>query len=181
MPTLDTVDLTAVAEAVRDASNLALQADSAEDFELIERRINELEAVIREQQQSMWANEVKQAIRHLEDDQPLSDSDLEVIRVFLVSDAEHYLAQENNYNDWVHELQRLLDETVSRVGTLARESIGELRGVLKDAIHLVPDIRNYLDERRRVKLFERGLDNLDRQTRSTLAQLLKDQLRNPNM
>lgn len=181
MPTSDTLDLTAAADALRDLCTRALENESADDFELIERRVSEFDAAARELQQAMWKDEAKATIRRLERHQPLTDADQTVLRTFLVSDAERYVALENNYRDWGQELQRLMDEITRRLASLDRESIADLRGTLKDAIRLVPDIRNYLDERRRVKLFDAGLQNLDPPTRATLARLLRDQLYSSNL
>jgi len=52
----------------------------------------------------------------------------------------------------------------------------QFRGVLKDAIRLVPDIRNYLEERRRVEKFEVALHTFDATSRNALARLLTEQL-----
>jgi len=181
MSSAATLDLATAVEALSELSERALQDQCVEDFELVERRLNELDATVRELHQSLWASEIKAAIRHLESGQPLTPEDHEVIRTFLVSDAEHYLAQENNFADWVHELRRLLGEITSRLRTVDRNSAGELRGVLKDAVRLAPDIRNYLDDRRRLELFNAGLKEPDSSTCATLARLLRDQLVNPNL
>jgi hypothetical protein len=181
MATLEAVDLSAAVQALRQLSERALREQSADDLELVEQRINELDATVREWHQSLWASELKSAMRHLEGDQALSEPDAHAIRAFLICDAERYLKQENNFNEWVQELRRLLCEIENRLGTADRESIADLRGVIKDAVRLVPDIRNYLDERRRVALFEQGLKNLDAPARATLVRLLRDQLYSPHI
>ncbi|MGD8453946.1 MAG: hypothetical protein PVJ57_19190 [Phycisphaerae bacterium] len=181
MPALEPLDLADAVRTLQQASTAALQAQSAEDFELVEHRLNQFAATVRELQQSMWATEAKQTIRNLEAGQPLNEADYQVIHTFIVSDAEHYLAQENNFQDWVQELGRLFGDMTQRLGTLDRESIGALRGVLQDATRLVPDIRNYLEEKRRIKLFQAGLNNLDDTARATLVRLLKEQLASPNV
>ena len=53
--------------------------------------------------------------------------------------------------------------------------------MIKDAIRLVPDIRNYLDDLHRVEMFNQSLGALDDPTRATLARLLKEQLHIPNL
>ena len=70
-----------------------------------------------------------------------------------------------------------MDDLCKRVNTVDRETIADLRGVLKDAIRLVPDIRNYLDEKRRVEKFEQALETLDKSSRDMLVRVLREQLR----
>ena len=54
-----------------------------------------------------------------------------------------------------------------------------MRGILKDAIRLVPDIRNYADERQRVKKFGQAVDAVDDASRAILVRLIKEQLTSP--
>ena len=180
MPTLTTSRLAESVETLKQAGELALQNPTVEDFMDIERRLSGLAAVIREVQQSMWAREAKATIRRLEKDEPLTATDRDVIRTFIVADAQHYIALENNFHDWLNEFRRLLGELDRRVNTADRDSIGDMRGVVKDAIRLVPDIRNYLEERKRLERFDLAQDTLDTQSRTMLARILKEQLSSPN-
>lgn len=165
---------------LKESAGAALGAPTVESFVELERHINEVDAYVREVQQSMWASQAKAAIRSLERGEPLTEADKEVIRAFIVSDAERYVAQENNFGDWQRELGRLMDELNRRANGVDRSSIADLRGVLNDAIRLVPDIRNYLEEQRRVEKFEAALDDPDKPSREMFARLLTEQLRSTN-
>lgn len=180
MTTVTTDQLSETIHGLKDAAANALSNQSTDDFEAFERYLSEVEAYAREIQQSLWANEARATIRRLEKGEPLNNSDHELLRTFLVSDAQAYLKNENNFQDWVRELERLIDNLGTRVNTVDRQSIADLRGVLRDAIRLVPDIRNYLDEQRRVERFEQSLKSLDADSRKMLLRLLQDQLRNTN-
>ena len=177
MSTVDTAQLSETILGLKDAAGSALQNQSADDFEAFERYLSEVEGYVREIQQSLWAGEARSTIRHLEKGEPLSADDQTLIREFLVSDAKAYLKHENNFGDWVRELERLIADLSTRVESVDRQSIADLRGVLKDAIRLVPDIRNYLEEQRRVEKCEQALKHLDDGSRKLLLSLLKDQLR----
>lgn len=169
-----------IAETIIALKNSAEQAvtDQCPDrFGLFEAKLNELDTACREIQQDQWQDEAQQAIDHLHDGTPLTEQDTQVIRTFLIADAEHYLAQENNFDDWLAELQRLFNDLAVKSDHLDRDGIGPFRGALKDAIRLVPDIRNFLEERRRVEKFELALHTVDAQSRQTLARLLTEQLR----
>lgn len=177
MSNVDTAQLSETILGLKDAAGSALQNQSAEDFEAFERYLNEVESYVREIQQAFWAQEAKGTIRRLEKGEILTEADQSLIRSFLVSDAHAYLRHENNFQDWVKELERLISNLSTRVNTIDRHSIADLRGVLKDAIRLVPDIRNYLDEQRRVEKCEHAIKNLDQSSRTLLLTLLRDQLR----
>lgn len=176
MTTVATDQLTETIQQLKQAAEEALAAQNAKEFSEFERFVNEVEAFVRETQQSLWGAEAKAVIRKLERGDALQENDKQVIRTFLVSDAEHYLACENNYGDWQLELKRLMTDVSRRANMLDKDSIAELRGVLKDAIRLVPDIRNYLEERERVKKFDSALKSLDQPSRDMLAQLMREQL-----
>ena len=70
-----------------------------------------------------------------------------------------------------------MGDLAQRSSTIDQDSIGDLRGVLIDAIRLVPDIRNYLEERQRVEKLDRALESLDDASREMLTRLMKEQLR----
>ena len=177
MTTVDTCQLTNVVDTLQQSAASALSTESAAEFERFERQLSDLAGLVRELQQAMWANEAQATLRRLERGEPLTETDTEVIRTFLVSDAEHYLAVENDFPQWLEELRRLMDDIRRRVENLDRTTIGELRGVLKDAIRLVPDIRNYLDEQQRVERCNVALHTFDKTSRAALARVLTEQLR----
>lgn len=167
-------------ENLRRLTTRALESENADDFSIVEAQINRLEAGVRELQQAIWSEQARVAIQHLDAGEELTAQDVEVIKTFLVSDAERYLALENNFNDWVNELNRLLDDISRRVESLHDpNNVADLRGVLKDAVRLVPDIRNYLDEKNRLDRFQQALGSLDGQARQLLSNILKEQLASP--
>ncbi len=180
MITAATTELADCIATLKQAGEHALTNPHVDDFLEIERYLGQLESLVREQQQAMWSREAKETIRRLECREPLTPPDHDVIRTFIVSDAEHYLDQENNFGDWLNEFRRLIDEMGKRANTVDRESIGVLRGVLKDANRLVPAIRNYLEEKQRVQKFDLPQGDLDKQTCQLLARLLKEQLTSKN-
>ncbi len=177
MTMVETDQLVDTIQGLQEATKSALANESVEDFEAFERYLNEVAAFVRETQQSLWANEAQAAVRRLEKGDPLTKQDTDLIRTFLVSDAEGYLKHENNYHEWLNELKRIVDDLCKRVNTVNRDSIADLRGIIKDAVRLVPDIRNYLDEKRRVEKFEQALDTLDKPSRDMLVRVLREQLR----
>ena len=176
MTTASTDQLTETIQNLSHAAAGALNDQTLEQYVALEQYLAETEAYVREVQQSMWAEEAIQTIHKLEKDEPLEASDLDLLRVFLISDAERYVALENNVADWTTELQRLMEDLERHTATVDRHTIADLRGVLKDAMRLVPDIRNFLDEKQRIAKFENALKNLDNASRKMLVKLLSEQL-----
>ena len=176
MSTLSTDQLTETIQGLKNHADGAIRQPALEPFEALEKYVAEVEAYVREVQQGMWSEEAMQTLHKLEKNDPLDECDRDLLRVFLVSDAERYLAVENNYADWIAELRRLMEDLVRRVATVDRHTIADLRGVLKDAMRLVPDIRNFLDEKERVAKFRNAIDNLDPSSCKMLIKLLSEQL-----
>ncbi|GMU20039.1 MAG: hypothetical protein AMXMBFR13_01400 [Phycisphaerae bacterium] len=176
MPSTLTEHLFESVQLLKTSAEIALNAESAEEFESFERELNRFAAQVREMQQSLWSEDARVAIEHLAAGAPLTPADREVIRTLLICDAERYLALENNFPEWVQELRRLFSEIESKSSRVDRSSLADLRGLLKDASRLVPDIRNYLDEQRRIERFHAAMNQLDDPTRLMMARLLREQL-----
>lgn len=176
MTTMSTDQLSDTIQRLKESADGAITQPTLVQFEAFETYVAQVESYVREVQQSMWSEEALQTIHKLEKNEPLETCDLDLLRVFLISDAQRYLALENNFTDWTNELSRLMEDLVRRVGTVDRHTIADLRGVLKDAMRLVPDIRNFLDEKQRVAKFENALNDFDATSRKMLIKLLSEQL-----
>jgi len=179
MPAVDSDQLCESIHDLKEAAVEALNNESVEDFENVERSLAEINGYLRELHQAQWSDQARTTLRRLEKNEHLAESDHDVIRAFLIADAESYIAHENNFHDWTKELKRLLDSCETRARQGDPESVLAMRGMIKDAVRLVPDIRNYLDEKRRVEKFDRSFASMDGSTREMLHRLLKEQLRSP--
>lgn len=180
MTTLTQTDLPALADDLQATAQNAIQDPTPEAFSLLEHQINRFESQVRELQQSIWAPKARAAIRKLQTGKPIDAEAVATIRALVVSDAEHYLKHENNLDDWLEELQRLIS-TIAELSQLSDESsLADLRGVVRDAVRLVPNIRAYTDERRRLTRFDAALAHLDDDNRRLLAQLLIEKLDSPH-
>ncbi len=176
MTVCDTTQLSDAIAAFGEATERAFENACPDDFEALSRHLDRLDATVREMQQDMWADKAWETVKRLEKGKPLETVDRDVIRAFLISDAEHYLAMENNFEDWVSDLRRLNADLARRANLVDIHSIGELRGLIKDATRLLPDIQNFYEEQRRIDKFEAATESLDEASRQMLARLLKEQL-----
>lgn len=169
-------DLTVMVGELESFVRSALSTRTAESFEMLERQVNRFDSSIREVQQARRATEARAAIGRLEGHEPLTEADRESIRTLVVGDAEAYIKHKNNLNDWLAELERLSTEMQAMAGRGDDEVIEDLRGVVKDAVRLLPNIRSYMEEKERLDHFNAALDKLDNSDRQLLAEVLRGML-----
>lgn len=168
--------LAETARTIREAGKNAIRQQSPDDFSIVESRVNQLAAEVREVEQEIWADAAANAIGNLESGDPLTRADIDAIRTFLIGDAERYVALENNFNDWAQEFDRLLDEISQKSANPDARNVADLRGYFQDLSRLVPDIRNFLEEKRRIQQFENALGNLDATSRRMMADILREKI-----
>jgi hypothetical protein len=132
---------------------------------------------LREQIQATTAKEVRPLISLLEADGPIGAKELELMRLWLVGDAEYYVKTENDFSDWVTELDRLLgvlrqlqSEAVTPI-TMAR-----MGATVRDALRVASDIAFYRQQEERVRSFQNASNQLNRDDKQTLARLLARKL-----
>lgn len=158
----------------------ALNDGSPEAYETLEQCANHFASMLREVQQTDLKPKVKAAIRNLQSGRELTPEETAAIRALIVGDAEHYLALENNFDDWAAELERITSEIAKTAESADEQNLANLRGMLKDATRLVPTMRAYAEEKRRVEHFDRAIHALDSANRDVLLQVLREMLDSPN-
>jgi hypothetical protein len=176
MSTVDCIGIADEIDTVRRLAEEAAASRACEDFETLERHLNRFEANVREAFQALIADHARAAIKRLRSSDPLTPTDHDVIRAFLISDAQAYLKHENDFENWLRELARLTGQIADFAHADTPDALSNLRGIVLDAIRLVPDIRNYLDQQRRVERFERALLEMDATSRKLLAELMSEQV-----
>ena len=75
----------------------------------ISTQLVSLEDDLREQMQAETSEKISSVIKKLKSDGEITDSDLMLIRMWIVGDAASYVQMENNYQEWEAELNRLFD------------------------------------------------------------------------
>ena len=65
---------------------------------------------LREAIQAATAPQVEALIPRLNKNETISASDIDLMRLWIVGDAEAYIKEENNFDDWVKEAQRLIQQ-----------------------------------------------------------------------
>ncbi len=144
--------------------------------------LTQLDGHVRETIQEETADRALAVIRKLETGARLGEDDLELIRLWMVSDAEFYVQLENDHPNWEEELGRLADVLGGhRRSVLTLENLGRIRGTLRDALRVVQDLVYFEQQKRRIRDFEAAIRRLGREDRLALARLLQQKLESDAM
>jgi hypothetical protein len=147
------------------------------DFNKISASLVSLQNELRENMQKQTSEQISKVIGKLAADQDITDDDMQLIRTWIASDAEFYVQMENDYPNWVEELNRLFSVIEQlQAGELTLENIGKISGTGRDAIRVIGDIVFFQQQRERVNKFENASKNLDSNNKKFLASLLQRKL-----
>jgi hypothetical protein len=112
----------------------------------------------------------------------ISTEELELIKLWIVGDAESYTKMENNFQNWLQEFKRL--ETVLKEYDNIDCSLNDLfklHGTLQDAIRISYDIANFLDNKERITKFEKAASNVSNLDTNLLVRILTAKLQSPDL
>jgi hypothetical protein len=154
------------------------QADNtSESYGYVATELVKSKNHIRQAIEQATAAEVAAIIGKLENSQPLNQAEKEMVKLWIVGDAEGYVKMENNFQDWLQEYRRLMDEIAAWEGKTGsiQELVG-VHGVLEDALKVADDVAHYLEDRERVARCETALSNLNAEDNKFIAGLLKSML-----
>jgi hypothetical protein len=154
------------------------QADNtSESYGFVATELVKSKNGIRQAIEQATISEVAAIIGKLENNQPLNQAEKEMVKLWVVGDAEGYVKMENNFQDWLQEYRRLMDEVASWEGrTGSIQELVEVHGVLEDAIKVADAVAHYLEDRERVSRCETALTNLNAEDNKFIAGLLKSML-----
>jgi hypothetical protein len=140
----------------------------------LENRLGKVRSDIRESVQALSHPAMWQIILKLRRGDALEETEMRLIRFWVVGDAEAYVKEENNFPVWLEELDRLTTEVRRlRSGPVDLESLEELNGVLADALGVSRSIAVFLNDRERVERFDESISHgLDEKSRTMLADIL---------
>ncbi len=132
---------------------------------------------VRQAIEQATASALAAIIPKLDHNQPLTEAEKQIVKLWVVGDAEGYLEMENSYNDWLQEYRRLKDVIAgceTQAGSI--DELVEIHGVLEDAIKVADAMAHYLDDKERVTRFENALNNLNAESNKFIANVLKSML-----
>ena len=132
---------------------------------------------LREQMQAETSEKISMIIEELKSDGEITDSDLMLMRLWLVGDATSYVQMENDYQGWLQELNRLFGVIEQlKDQELSIENMYKLSGTARDAIRVMGDIIFFKQQQERINKFENASKNLNSENKLIAAKILKQQL-----
>ena len=155
-----------------------VQAGNGEAYSKLSSITGELEHYLREYLQQLSGDDVKKVINKLKGGGAISPQELDLVRLWLVGDAEYYLQHENNFSDWTKELARLVDQmNPCNVDKPDVTTVCRFRSILRDASRVIADIMYFVQQKDRVSKFNESTEEIDDEERSILVRLLEQKLR----
>jgi hypothetical protein len=148
----------------------------------ISAALAQLDNELREQIQAITAKQVGPLITALEADAPLAPAELELIRLWVIGDADYYVKMENNLPVWTAELKRLLNALQQmRTENPSPPLMARMEATVRDALRMAGDITFFREQEERVRQFEAAIQKLGREDKRALAQLLAHKMRSPEL
>ena len=173
-------------EALKGISSImttAAQAGTPDSYTLASAELVKVRNQARETLQALTAKDMRGIIAKIRHRNSLTESEKDFVTLWMVGDAESYIRQENNYQDWLTEFQRLSGLLKDYEGQ--RESIkglASVQGLITDALRVAADIMKYLEEKERYERFSDFIRNgFDQSDADLLVRLLTAELESPDM
>lgn len=136
---------------------------TATNYELVQMKLSELKGALRELHQAMTKKEIKIIIDKLAKHAPITQDELDLMRDWIVGEAESYTANEKNFNNWLSLFDKLMKDLQELYNTdVTPTKVMQLSGLTQIGIRLIPHIVFYISEQERAAAFERAVsDGLD--------------------
>ena len=151
---------------------------TGEAYSRLSTIFEELGGYLREYMQDLTENQIRVVLRKLRDGNELAPEDIDMLRLWIVDDAQRYIDKENNFDDWQQETARLIDELARyRDQEADVKVVSEMRALFRDGSRVITDIFYYLQQKDRVENFEQASQALGPQERSLLIGLLEQKIK----
>ncbi|HMF43180.1 MAG TPA: hypothetical protein VKQ32_21055 [Polyangia bacterium] len=160
-----------------EAAHGGARREDIGSFQSLTPRFEDLLGSLRESYQSSVAAPARAVIEKLRRGADPSPDDLALIESFVVGDAEAYTRMENDFQNWLAELTRLVRSLSAKSGRLEGPTSLDAMGEVQDAQRVLGDICNYLEQAERVARYKRTTSKpLDSEGKAMLAEILERQL-----
>ncbi len=166
-----------IIEKLNQDYHTTVQNGVGEAYSRFSTIFEELNGYLREYIQEQTDQKIRSVLRKLKDGDSLSQDDIDVIRLWIVDDAEQYCRLENNFKDWQEELKRLVQEISAYKDRPADiQTASELRALFLDGTRVLADIFFYIQQKDRVSKFAQASQQLGPQDRALLIGLLEQKI-----
>ena len=170
----------ALVEAITSSIENAKRKDNSDAYRSLTGFLRDAKAEMRECIQELTRESMLEIIQKLESGQGLGAEDIDLVRLWIVGDADSYLRAENNYKDWIRELDRIEgDISAVKNQQIETKNFSRLQALLTDMDRTAQNVFMYLSERERVSRFEQATKQLDSRAGAVMAELLNKYLEKP--
>lgn len=163
--------LAAAEQSLKAEKSIAIQAAIAQ--------VGQLDAQARETLQARLNDHLWPVVAKLENGDSLAAAEQDMLQTLLVGDAKSYVKNEDRVEIWKSEIERLTEEIrrLQASGLNELSSLTRLQALCREAMRILPDLAFFYEEKERAHRFDEAMRGaIDRDTRRTLANLIKEML-----
>lgn len=174
-----TQDVVAQIEQALAAANQALKGEVSAAYQVAMTHVGQLDAQARETLQARLNDHLWPVIAKLENGESLAAAEQDMLQTLVVGDAKSYVKFENRVASWKGEIERLAEEIrrLQAGGLNELSSLTQLQALCREAMRILPDLAFYYEEQERARRFDQAMRGaIDRETRRTLANLIREML-----
>ncbi len=177
----DARQIGAAIQKTLDLSSRCQQAETADNYGLLEDRVGDLEGQAREAFESQV--NVAALLPKLKERKPLTPEDMKALELLIVGDAESYLQYETEVDHWKSELGRVLKEIGKlQASTLGVDDLMHLRALCREAREALADLVFYFDAKERTRKFQTATQGpIDADGYRVLAEIVTAMLSSDSM
>jgi hypothetical protein len=160
-----------------------LESRQLRDLEQLDQKLRTLDSLCRESFQETLSSAYDLIASKLERGETLDANERNAVELLFTGEAKYYLKTENNFHDWIRELQRLLGELDARhsAGLQSLADLMHVQALCRDAMHVFPEVLYFLREKERIQLFEESLrGEISREEGRLLARMIRDLMASPH-
>lgn len=161
------------------AAEQSLKAENSVAIHAAIAQVGQLDAQARETLQARLNDHLWPVVAKLENGDALAAAEQDMLQTLVVGDAKYYVKYEDNVATWKAEIERLT-ESIRRLqaaGLSDLDSLMHLQALCHEAMRILPDLAFFYEEKERVRRFDEAMRGaIDRDTRRTLANLIKEML-----
>ncbi|MCK6624411.1 MAG: cytochrome P450 [Anaerolineae bacterium] len=161
------------------AAEQSLKAENSVAIQAAIAQVSQLDAQARETLQARLNEHLWPVVAKLENGDSLAAAEQDMLQTLLVGDAKSYVKNEDRVDTWKSEIERLVEEIRRLQATDLNElsSLTRLQALCREVMRILPDLVFFYEEKERVHRFDEAMRGaIDRDTRRTLANLIKEML-----
>lgn len=157
----------------------SLKAETSAAIHTAMAEVGQLNTQARETLQARLNDHLWPVVAKLENGDALAAAEQDMLQTLVVGDAKYYVKYEDNVESWKAEIERLAEaiRRLQAAGLNDLDSLMHLQALCHEAMRILPDLAFFYEEKERAHRFDEAMRSaIDRDTRRTLANLIKEML-----